>query len=271
MVFVAFQLTFADHHAGPDHRLDRGPLEVRRVRRVRDDLVDRRLRPGRALGVRRLRLAEPFGHRARRPLLRRGLRRRHGRAHQRRCRRPGDGARARQAHGLAARADARAQHAVRAARRRPAVVRLVRLQRRLRARRPTASPVRRGSTRTPPPRPRCSAGWSRRSCATASRPRSVPRRVRSPVWSRSRRAAGWVSPMGSIFIGFIAGFVCAFAVSLKNKFGFDDSLDVVGVHFVGGWIGTLLRRLLQHAPRRTRSATTASSTAAAGTSAAGTC
>ena len=51
--------------------------------------------------------------------------------------------------------------------------------------------------------------------------------------------AGWVTPMGSIFIGFIAGFVCAFAVSLKTKFGFDDSLDVVGVHFVGGWIGTL--------------------------------
>jgi Amt family ammonium transporter len=51
--------------------------------------------------------------------------------------------------------------------------------------------------------------------------------------------AGWVSPMGSIFIGFIAGFLCAYAVSLKGKFGFDDSLDVVGVHFVGGWIGTL--------------------------------
>jgi Amt family ammonium transporter len=45
--------------------------------------------------------------------------------------------------------------------------------------------------------------------------------------------------MGSLFIGFIAGFACAFAVSLKGKFGFDDSLDVVGVHFVGGWIGTL--------------------------------
>ena len=51
--------------------------------------------------------------------------------------------------------------------------------------------------------------------------------------------AGWVSPVGSLFIGFIAGFACAFAVSLKAKFGFDDSLDVVGVHFVGGWIGTL--------------------------------
>ena len=51
--------------------------------------------------------------------------------------------------------------------------------------------------------------------------------------------AGWVSPIGSIFVGFIAGFVCAYAISLKNKFGLDDSLDVGGVHFVGGWIGTL--------------------------------
>ena len=52
--------------------------------------------------------------------------------------------------------------------------------------------------------------------------------------------AGWVSPFGSMFIGFIAGFVCAYAISLKNKFGLDDSLDVGGVHFVGGWIGTIL-------------------------------
>ena len=52
--------------------------------------------------------------------------------------------------------------------------------------------------------------------------------------------AGWVSPFGSLFIGFIAGFVCAYAISLKNKIGLDDSLDVGGVHFVGGWIGTIL-------------------------------
>ena len=51
--------------------------------------------------------------------------------------------------------------------------------------------------------------------------------------------AGWVTPLGSLFIGFGAGFVCACAIGLKNKFGFDDSLDVVGVHFVGGWVGTL--------------------------------
>jgi len=52
--------------------------------------------------------------------------------------------------------------------------------------------------------------------------------------------AGWVSPVGSIFIGFIAGAICAMAISLKTKFGFDDSLDVVGVHLVGGWTGTIL-------------------------------
>jgi Amt family ammonium transporter len=52
--------------------------------------------------------------------------------------------------------------------------------------------------------------------------------------------AGWVSPVGSIFIGFIAGAVCACAISLKTKLGYDDSLDVVGVHFVGGWTGTIL-------------------------------
>ncbi|MEO8888980.1 MAG: ammonium transporter [Jatrophihabitantaceae bacterium] len=51
--------------------------------------------------------------------------------------------------------------------------------------------------------------------------------------------AGFVSPIGSMVIGLLAGVGCAFAIGLKNKLGFDDSLDVVGVHFVGGWIGTL--------------------------------
>jgi len=53
-------------------------------------------------------------------------------------------------------------------------------------------------------------------------------------------AAGYVSPLGAIAIGFIAGIVCALAVALKFSFGFDDSLDVVGVHLVGGLAGTLL-------------------------------
>jgi Amt family ammonium transporter len=53
-------------------------------------------------------------------------------------------------------------------------------------------------------------------------------------------AAGSVSPGGSIFLGAIAGALCALAVGLKYRFGYDDSLDVVGVHFVGGLVGTVL-------------------------------
>jgi Amt family ammonium transporter len=53
-------------------------------------------------------------------------------------------------------------------------------------------------------------------------------------------AAGYVSPLGAVALGLIAGAVCALAVALKFRFGFDDSLDVVGVHLVGGLVGTLL-------------------------------
>jgi Amt family ammonium transporter len=53
-------------------------------------------------------------------------------------------------------------------------------------------------------------------------------------------AAGFVNPIGALAIGVIAGILCALAVSLKFKFGYDDSLDVVGVHLVGGLVGTLL-------------------------------
>ncbi|MDR1394210.1 MAG: ammonium transporter [Bifidobacteriaceae bacterium] len=52
--------------------------------------------------------------------------------------------------------------------------------------------------------------------------------------------AGFVSPLGSIAIGLVAGVLCALAVSLKFKWGYDDSLDVVGVHLVGGLVGTIL-------------------------------
>ncbi len=51
--------------------------------------------------------------------------------------------------------------------------------------------------------------------------------------------AGFVSVTGALVIGLLAGVGCAFAISLKNRLGYDDSLDVVGVHFMGGWIGTL--------------------------------
>lgn len=53
-------------------------------------------------------------------------------------------------------------------------------------------------------------------------------------------AAGSVSPLGSIAVGFIAGVLCALAVSVKYRLGYDDSLDVVAVHFIGGLVGALL-------------------------------
>jgi len=52
--------------------------------------------------------------------------------------------------------------------------------------------------------------------------------------------AGFVAGMAPIYIGLVAGVVCCFAVQLKNKAGYDDALDVVGVHFVGGLVGSLL-------------------------------
>ncbi|MBO1335925.1 ammonium transporter [Streptomyces sp. VRA16 Mangrove soil] len=53
-------------------------------------------------------------------------------------------------------------------------------------------------------------------------------------------SGGSCSPLGAIAIGAIAGVLCAMAVGLKYKFGYDDSLDVVGVHLVGGVVGSLL-------------------------------
>jgi Amt family ammonium transporter len=52
-------------------------------------------------------------------------------------------------------------------------------------------------------------------------------------------ACGFIAPVPAIILGLITGAVCALAVSLKYRFGYDDSLDVVGVHFVGGWLGSL--------------------------------
>jgi ammonium transporter, Amt family len=53
-------------------------------------------------------------------------------------------------------------------------------------------------------------------------------------------AAGYVKPMAAIAIGLVAGIVCYLAVGLKGRFGYDDSLDVVGVHMVGGVLGVML-------------------------------
>ena len=54
-------------------------------------------------------------------------------------------------------------------------------------------------------------------------------------------ACGWVGPMGALVLGLLAGVVCLFAVTkLKSALGYDDSLDVFGVHCIGGILGALL-------------------------------
>jgi Amt family ammonium transporter len=53
-------------------------------------------------------------------------------------------------------------------------------------------------------------------------------------------AAGYVSGPAPLAIGAVAGVVCCYAVRLKSRFGYDDALDVVGVHFVGGLVGSVL-------------------------------
>ncbi len=57
-------------------------------------------------------------------------------------------------------------------------------------------------------------------------------------------AAGDVTPVGAILVGAVAGVLSALAVGLKYKFGYDDSLDVVGVHLVSGLWGTLALGLI---------------------------
>lgn len=60
-------------------------------------------------------------------------------------------------------------------------------------------------------------------------------------------SCGSVTTIGAVVVGLVAGVVCSFAVSWKFKGNYDDSLDVVGVHFMGGIMGTLLIGLLASA------------------------
>jgi Amt family ammonium transporter len=57
-------------------------------------------------------------------------------------------------------------------------------------------------------------------------------------------SCGTVNTLGAAIVGLAAGIVCSFAVSAKFRFNYDDSLDVVGVHFVGGVVGVSLIGLL---------------------------
>ena len=59
-------------------------------------------------------------------------------------------------------------------------------------------------------------------------------------------AAAAVDTFGAIAVGAVAGVLCALAVGLKYRFGYDDSLDVVGVHLVGGLTGTIMIGLFAH-------------------------
>jgi len=56
--------------------------------------------------------------------------------------------------------------------------------------------------------------------------------------------SGFVTPLSAIAIGFVAGAACYGAVMMKSRFGYDDALDVVGVHCVGGTLGALATGLL---------------------------
>jgi Amt family ammonium transporter len=52
-------------------------------------------------------------------------------------------------------------------------------------------------------------------------------------------ACAFIAPWAAVVLGLLAGIICSFAVGLKYRFNFDDSLDVVGVHLVGGIVGCL--------------------------------
>lgn len=53
-------------------------------------------------------------------------------------------------------------------------------------------------------------------------------------------AAGYVDPLPALLIGAVVGVLCYFGVRIKNRFDFDDALDVVGIHGVGGTVGAIL-------------------------------
>jgi Amt family ammonium transporter len=61
-------------------------------------------------------------------------------------------------------------------------------------------------------------------------------------------ACGFVDPWAAVLIGAVAGAVCAYAVGLKYRFGYDDSLDVVGVHMIGGALGAVSLGFLARYP-----------------------
>ena len=227
-----------DHHAGADHRRHRRPRQVRRLVRVRRALGEPGLLPGRALGVRLRRRTPPLGDDAG-WLVEWGVQ---------------DFAGGTAVHinaGAAGLALALVLGKRLGWKRDPmrphnlplvllgagaAVVRLVRLQRRLGAGRQRPARPRPSSTRWSPPPPRC-IGWL------------VVEQIRDGHPTSLGAASGAVAGLVAITpaCAFVVAArraaarrarrrVCALAVGLKCRFGFDDSLDVVGVHLVGGCV-----------------------------------
>ena len=132
------------------------------------------------------------------------------------------------------------QRAVHAARRRPALVRLVRVQRRQRG---GGQRDRRARVRDHDAGAGRDAGGldvPRRDAGRASRRPSARRPPSSSASSRSRPAAGFISPMSAIALGAIAAVPSYLVLIWRAKSSLDDSLDVVAAHGVGGTVGALL-------------------------------
>ena len=185
------------------------------------------------------RQARGVGHRLPRQDGRARLRRRHGRPHRRGVRRPGRVPRAAPPRRLPQDGDSPQQHGHHAARGGPALVRLVRLQRRQRAgqRRPGRQCV-------------CGhAGRRRHGGPGLDSGRVVLKGKPTALGLASgivaglvavTPASGYVYVWGGVAIGAVAAVGCYLAVMVKNLLGYDDSLDAFGVHGVGGFIGAVL-------------------------------
>ena len=140
-------------------------------------------------------------------------------------------------------------------RRLPSVGRLVRLQRGFGSWQQTAAPAWPWPSRRSPRRRRRWPGCSPNGSCTRSRACSASSRARSPALSPSRRHRASSIRSGALWIGAAAGVGCFFAATtVKRALGYDDSLDVFGVHCVGGIIGAILTGVFARAGDRRRAA-----------------
>ena len=220
-----------DHHAGADLRRFRRAHEVQRHAAVHDAVDADRVLPDGAHGLGQGRIPER-GPGRQDPLLR--FRRRHGGAHH--FRRFGAGLRAvsGQAPGLSARIHEAAQPGAELHWRVPAVGGLVRIQRRQRA--GGLQPGDQRFVATHFAAAAAALGWMLAEWLTIGQAQRAGRHLRCVAGLVAiTPASGFVKPFPALLIGFLAGIVCYFMVAnVKQKFGYDDSLDAFGVHGCGG-------------------------------------